>query len=109
MVDYSMSKMSEQREISVLRKAAAEHKRPCMYHVIVLNDDYTPMDFVVTVLKQFFNKTHDEAIKLMLKVHYKGQASCGVYTREVAETKVLQVTDSARKNKHPLKCVMKKD
>ncbi len=105
-----MEKMTgNKNEASVLSGAKTQSKRPSMYQVIMLNDDYTPMDFVVTVLKSFFNKTHEEAIATMLKIHYKGQAKTGIYTREVAETKVMQVIDCARKNQHPLRCVMKKD
>lgn len=80
-----------------------------MYQVLLLNDDYTPMDFVVQVLQQFFGKSAEESVRIMLKVHYKGEAACGVYTREIAETKVMQVVDSARKGQYPLKCVMKKE
>lgn len=81
---------------------------PPMYEIVMLNDDFTPMDYVIFVLKRFFHKSHDEATELTLTVHNSGQAVCGVYTREVAETKITQVIDLSRKNKHPLKCVMRK-
>jgi len=105
-----MASMGERKlEGAVLKKVMAENKRPSMYQVLLLNDDYTPMDFVVQILQQFFGKGAEEAVRLMLKVHYKGQAACGIYTREIAETKVMQVMDSARTNSHPLKCVMRKE
>ena len=80
--------------------------RPVMYKVLLLNDDYTPMEFVVLILENFFNKPQEEATYIMLNVHHKGSGICGVYSREVAETKVAQVTDFARKNGHPLLCTM---
>lgn len=83
--------------------------RPPLYKVILLNDDYTPMDFVVIVLKNFFHKVHEEAIKIMLDVHTRGSGQCGVFTRDVAETKITQVIAAARKNEHPLQCVMEKE
>lgn len=84
-------------------------KRPSFYKVILLNDDFTPMDFVVTVLEQIFRKTHEEAINLMLMVHTKGAAMVGVFTRDVAETKVDQVIEYARINDYPLQCVIEKE
>ncbi len=81
-------------------------KRPPMYKVVLLNDDFTPMDFVVTVIEHIFRKTHEEAVDLMLAVHEKGAAIVGVYTREVAETKVDQTVEYARINEHPLQCAM---
>lgn len=81
-------------------------KRPPMYKVILLNDDYTPMDFVVTVIEQIFRKTHTEAMELMFTVHKKGAAVVAVYTRDVAETKVDQVVEYARINEYPLQCIM---
>jgi len=79
-----------------------------MYRVLLLNDDYTPMDFVVSILQTFFNKNVEEATEIMLHVHRNGVGECGVYTYEVAETKVAQVMDHARKNQHPLQCIMEK-
>jgi len=90
-------------------KARAKPKKPSMYKVLMLNDDYTPMEFVVLVLQRFFNKSHAEAERIMLHVHQKGVGVCGVYTYEVAETKVTQVMDFARKHQHPLQCTLEKD
>lgn len=84
-------------------------KKPSMYRVLLLNDDYTPMEFVVFVLEQFFNKNREQATRIMLHVHQKGVGVCGVYTFEVAETKVAQVMDLARRNEHPLQCTMEKE
>lgn len=84
-------------------------KRPPFYRVILLNDDYTPMDFVVIVLEQIFRKLHEEAVNIMMTVHNKGAAVCGVYTRDVAETKVDQVIEYARINEYPLQCVMEQE
>ncbi len=84
-------------------------QRPRRYKVLLLNDDYTPMDFVVMVLEQFFNKTHAEAMRIMMHVHKKGVGLCGVFTHEVAETKVQQVMASARQHQHPLQCTMEKE
>lgn len=81
---------------------------PSMYDVLVLNDDFTPMDFVVFALKKFFHKSHEESIGLMLEVHHQGAGVCGTYTRDVAETKMMQVINLARENNHPLKCVIRK-
>jgi len=79
-----------------------------MYKVIMLNDDYTPMEFVILVLERFFNKTSEEATRIMLHVHQKGVGVCGVFTYEVAETKVQQVMDLARQHQHPLQCTLEK-
>jgi len=80
-----------------------------MYKVIMLNDDYTPMEFVVHVLERFFNKNREEATRIMLHVHQRGVGICGVFTYEVAETKVTQVMDFARQHHHPLQCTLEKD
>lgn len=85
-----------------------EVEKPPKYNVFLLNDDYTPMDFVIDVLCQFFNKTADQATDIMLAVHYKGKALCGTYTADVAETKVDHVVRYAIQNEHPLKCVLEK-
>lgn len=85
-----------------------EVERPSKYYVFLLNDDYTPMDFVVEVLCRFFNKTFEEATDIMLTIHYKGKALCGTYTAEIAETKVDHVNRYAIQNEHPLKCVLEK-
>jgi ATP-dependent Clp protease adaptor protein ClpS len=84
-------------------------KQPPMYKVILNNDDYTPMDFVVEVLQKFFNIDLDSATQIMLAVHYQGKAVCGVYTAEIAETKVMQVNRYAREHEHPLLCTLEKE
>lgn len=77
-----------------------------MWQVVLLNDDYTPMEFVVMVLQRFFGKNHDQAVQIMLKVHHEGRAVCGVYPYDIANTKVVQVNRYARQHQHPLQCVM---
>lgn len=89
-----------------VEESKPEVKRPPMYKVIMLNDDYTPMDFVVHVLEQFFGMDRHKATRVMLMVHTEGKAICGVFSRDVAETKVAQVCDHARKHQHPLLCTM---
>ena len=84
-------------------------KKPSMYNVLLLNDDYTPMEFVVFLLKKFFHKNNDEATQIMLHVHQNGVGVCGVFPYEIAETKVIQVLETAKKNDHPLQCTMEKD
>lgn len=93
---------------AVITRTRAQTKRPSMYRVLLLNDDYTPMEFVITILQTFFNKDAQEATQIMLQVHHNGVGECGVYTYEIAETKVSQVMDHARKNQHPLQCIMEK-
>ncbi|HEV8463885.1 MAG TPA: ATP-dependent Clp protease adapter ClpS [Pseudolabrys sp.] len=93
---------------AVITKTKPQTKRPNVYRVLILNDDYTPMEFVVHVLERFFGKDHEAATRIMLHVHHHGIGECGVYTYEVAETKVTQVMDFARKHQHPLQCVMEK-
>lgn len=93
---------------AVITKTKPQTKRPNMYRVLILNDDYTPMEFVVHILERFFGKDHEAATRIMLHVHHHGIGECGVYTYEVAETKVTQVMDFARKHQHPLQCVMEK-
>ena len=95
-------------DLGVVTKTRPKVKRPSMYRVLLLNDDYTPMEFVVHVLERFFNKGRDDATRIMLHVHHHGVGECGIFTYEVAETKVTQVMDFARKNQHPLQCVMEK-
>ena len=84
-------------------------KKPSMYKVVMLNDDFTPMDFVVYLLKTYFNKPQEEASQIMLQVHKKGFGICGVFTYEIAETKVNQTMDLAQQNQHPLQCTIEKD
>ena len=93
---------------AVITRTRTQTKKPSMYRVLLLNDDYTPMEFVVVVLQRYFNKNADEATQIMLHVHRNGVGECGVYTYEVAETKVTQVMDFARKHQHPLQCIMEK-
>ncbi|MBS3959626.1 MAG: ATP-dependent Clp protease adapter ClpS [Xanthomonadaceae bacterium] len=88
--------------------AKPELERPPLYRVLLLNDDYTPMDFVVEVLQLFFGMNREKATQVMLHVHTRGRGVCGVYTREVAETKVSQVNDFSRTHQHPLMCTMEK-
>jgi ATP-dependent Clp protease adaptor protein ClpS len=90
----------------VVEKARPKLKRPRMYKVILLNDDYTPMEFVVQVLEQFFGMNREKATQIMLHVHTRGKGVCGVYTHDVAETKVAQVNDFSRSHQHPLLCTM---
>src|SRR5215813_2295 len=93
---------------AVITKTKPQVKRPSMYRVLLLNDDYTPMEFVVLVLEKFFNKDREAATRIMLHVHHHGIGECGIFTYEIAETKVTQVMDFARKHQHPLQCVMEK-
>jgi ATP-dependent Clp protease adaptor protein ClpS len=93
---------------SVITKVKPKTKRPHLYRVLILNDDYTPMEFVVHVLEKFFQKDVEAATQIMLHVHHHGIGECGVFTYEIAETKVTQVMDFARKHQHPLQCVMEK-
>lgn len=95
--------------IGVITKVKPRTKKPAMYKVVLLNDDYTPMEFVVVVLERFFGKSQEEATQIMLHVHRRGIGICGVYAYEIAETKVTQVIDFARKNEHPLQCMLEKD
>ena len=93
----------------VATKTRPKTKKPSLYKVLLLNDDYTPMEFVVHILERFFNKNREEATRIMLHVHRRGVGVCGVYTYEVAETKVTQVMDFARQHQHPLQCTLEKD
>jgi ATP-dependent Clp protease adaptor protein ClpS len=93
----------------VIVKAKPKTKKPSMYKVLMLNDDYTPMEFVVHTLERFFSKSRQEATRIMMHVHRRGVGICGVYTYEVAETKVTQVMDFARQHQHPLQCTLEKD
>ena len=93
----------------VVLKTKPKTKKPSLYKVLMLNDDYTPMEFVVHVLERFFQKSREEATRIMLHVHHRGVGICGVFTYEVAETKVTQVMDFARQNQHPLQCTLEKE
>ena len=91
-------------ETGILTKAKPKTAKPPLYKVMLLNDDYTPMEFVVHILEYFFGMDREKAVRVMLQVHTQGSGVCGVYSRELAETKVSQVNDYARDNKHPLLC-----
>ncbi len=95
-------------QTGVVEKTRARTRRPSMYRVLLLNDDYTPMEFVVDILEQIFHKSRDEAVAIMLNVHQSGVGVCGVYSFDVAETKVAQVAMLAREHEHPLQCTMEK-
>ncbi len=96
-------------DTGLITKTRTKTKKPSLYKVLLLNDDYTPQEFVVFVLERFFNKDIEEATQIMLHVHHKGVGICGVYTFEIAETKVAQVMDFARQHQHPLQCTMEKE
>ena len=96
-------------ETGVVTKTRPKTKRPPMYKVLLLNDDFTPMEFVVMVLERFFGLSHAQSFEIMLTVHKKGLAVVGVFSHEVAETKVSQVMEAARQNQHPLQCTMEKE
>jgi len=93
----------------VATRSKPKTKKPSMYKVLMLNDDFTPMEFVVHVLERFFAKGREEATRIMLRVHRRGVGICGVYPYEIAETKVTQVMDFARQHQHPLRCTLEKD
>ena len=96
-------------DASVVTKTRPETRRPPMYKVMLLNDDYTPMEFVVHILERYFGMNHGQAFEIMLTVHKKGLAVVGVYSFEVAETKVAQVMEASRRHQHPLQCTMEKE
>ena len=95
-------------ERGVATKTRDKTKKPSMYRVLLMNDDYTPMEFVVSILISIFNKSPEEATRVMLSVHQTGIGTCGVYTFEIAETKVAQVMDASKRNQHPLQCTLEK-
>lgn len=99
----------DEGDTSVVTKTRPKTAKPPLYKVMLLNDDYTPMEFVVHVLQRFFGINHDQAMQIMLTVHRKGVAVVGVFSREIAETKVTQVMDYAQRNQHPLQCTMEKE
>ena len=102
-------KDDDDSDAAVVVETRPKTKRPPLYKVLLLNDDYTPMEFVVSVLERFFHMTHAESIEIMLTVHKKGLAVVGVFSHEIAETKVTQVMDFARQHQHPLHCTMEKE
>jgi ATP-dependent Clp protease adaptor protein ClpS len=95
--------------VGLATRTRTKPKKPSLYKVLLLNDDYTPMEFVVWVLERFFDMDRDQATRVMLHVHQHGVGVCGVFTYEVAETKVAQVIDAARRNQHPLQCTMERE
>lgn len=103
------TKQPQYNDELVVQEAKPKLQKPPLYKVILLNDDYTPMEFVVMVLQRFFQKNREEATRIMLHVHQKGIGVCGVFTRELAETKVRQVTLFSNENQHPLQCTMEPD
>lgn len=109
MSDHDKTPSGDGPSTGVVIKSRPKTKKPSMYKVLMLNDDYTPMEFVVHVLERFFNKNREDATRIMLHVHQRGVGVCGVYTYEVAETKVTQVMDLARQNQHPLQCTIEKE
>ncbi len=102
-------RMTEEEDGQVITKYKPKTEKPPLYRVMLLNDDFTPMDFVILVLKKFFMKSDAEATHIMLQVHNQGAGLAGVYTFEVAETKVYSVNEFSRRHKHPLKCSMEKE
>ena len=99
----------QNNEVLIQKNTKKKLKRPSLYKVIMLNDDFTPMDFVVYLLRTFFQKNHDEASKIMLEIHNKGSGICGVFTYEIAETKILKVINTSRNNGFPLFCILEKN
>ena len=95
-------------QVGLATKTRARPKKPSQFKVLMLNDDYTPMEFVVMVLKRFFSMDLEQATRVMLHVHQKGVGVCGIFPYEIAETKVNQVMDFARQNQHPLQCTLEK-
>ena len=108
-VTKTVSGIEDDFSTGISVKSKVETKKPSMYKVLMLNDDYTPMEFVVEVLQAFFSMSRDRAMQVMLQVHQQGIGVCGVFTYEVAEMKVTQVIDMARKNQHPLQCAIEQD
>ena len=104
-----MSDRSKNTSSEILLEPKIKEKKPKLYKVILLNDDYTPMEYVVKLLKSVFRKSESEAINIMLMVHKKGSGVCGIFTKEIAETKVFMVMKMAKNDQHPLKCIMELD
>ena len=100
---------ASQSKISRISESKSKEKIPPMYKILLLNDDFTPMEFVIEVLKMFFFMDQEQATRIMLKVHTEGVGVCGIYTSDIASTKVSQVTEFSRKNQHPLRCVMEEN
>lgn len=106
---WTMAGQDDDNDVSVVVATRLKTKRPPLYKVLLLNDDYTPMEFVVAVLERFFGLTSAQSFEIMLTVHKKGVAVVGVFTAEIAETKVAQVMDFARQHQHPLQCTMERE
>ncbi len=102
-------KRSQHSDQALIEEAKPRLQKPRMYKVILLNDDYTPMEFVVVILERFFYKNRDQATQIMLHVHTRGVGVCGLYTKDIAETKVKEVLNFANENKHPLQCTLEPD
>jgi len=109
MADNGDRDNGDDNQTGTITKSRQKTKKPDLYKVLLLNDDYTPMEFVIHVLERVFNKGQEDAMRIMLHVHQNGVGVCGVFTYEVAETKVTQVMDFARKHEHPLQCTMEKE
>ena len=105
-MSHQIGEGSRTGEGTVVEKQASRVKPPPMYQVVLLNDDFTPMEFVVGVLQKFFGKGREQATQIMLKVHHEGRGVCGVYPRDLAASKVEQVSSYSRQHQHPLQCVM---
>ena len=103
-----MKNTDKDNDVLIKKSTKKKLKRPSLYKVIMLNDDFTPMDFVVYLLKTFFQKNHKEASKIMLDIHNKGSGICGIFTYEIAETKILKVVNTSRDNGFPLLCTLEK-
>jgi ATP-dependent Clp protease adaptor protein ClpS len=97
---------SQKSQTTLLERETAQTKPPPMFKVVLLNDDFTPMEFVVLILQKFFSKGHEQATQIMLNVHQQGRGVCGIYPRDVASTKIDQVSRFARQHQHPLQCIM---
>ncbi|QEI07303.1 ATP-dependent Clp protease adapter ClpS [Pigmentiphaga aceris] len=97
---------SQKSQTTLLERETAQVKPPPMFKVVLLNDDFTPMEFVVLILQKFFSKGHEQATQIMLNVHQQGRGVCGIYPRDVASTKIDQVSRFARQHQHPLQCIM---
>ncbi len=109
MSDKQSGSGGSDNDAGLLTKTVTRTQRPPLYKVMLLNDDYTPMEFVVHVLERFFGLNHAQSFEIMLTVHKKGLAVVGVFSAEIAETKVAQVMDFARRHQHPLQCTMEKE
>jgi ATP-dependent Clp protease adaptor protein ClpS len=109
MMSDNDKRSDDDQSTGVVIKTKPKTRKPSLYKVLMLNDDYTPMEFVVHILEKFFAKSREDAVEVMLHVHRHGVGICGVFTYEVAETKVAQVIEFSRRNQHPLQCTMEKE